>query len=263
MKLFSSGLAALRVALTLIAAALTGCGGSALPRAAKAPAPAPAWATRVPDRCHAGLSGPTLNPGDAIRAAQADALGRAAEALGVRIVSELKDDGAQVAVRTVHSTREQLSRVRIALVQAQVGRHAGDLSERVVHALACEPGVSVEGGAPRLPSWLVDPRAVAAPGRSCAVGLAGPTLDPHEQAPIAERDAARALAATRRVLVEREAIDTDESSFVIVKSDVAVSDTDVEEMASRLEVVGTWDDARGEGPLGLPGVRYAVACAAF
>jgi hypothetical protein len=202
-----------------------------------------------------------MNPGDAIRAAQADALGRFAEAVRVQIVSERVDDGTRSESRTVLSTREVLARVRIAAVEAEPGRHANDLSSRTVHALACDRGGAGAPTNPSVPQWLIDPRRAAAPGVTCAVGLAGPTFDAAEQAPIAERDAARALAATQRVLVERQLVDRNETDITVVKSEASVDDGEVDAVAGRMVVSDRWDDRRGEGPLGLPGVHYVIACA--
>jgi hypothetical protein len=211
--------------------------------------------------CASGFSGPTLNPGDAIRFAQAHALGEFAEAAGVRVASVSVDDGREVRSVATYVSEAVLENVRVVAVETQRTGRADDPTARVTHALACRVGAEHGVRGSNAPAWALDPRTAAGPGELCAVGISGPTLEAEDAKRNAARDAARALAAVRSVLVSRAAVDYDLRSYVILKSDARVTEEAVDAMLAASQSRESWFDAEGRGPLALPGTTFALRCA--
>jgi hypothetical protein len=222
----------------------------------------PAWARAMIPGCAPGFSGPTLNPGDAIRYAQAHALGEFAEAQGVRVASVSLDDGHGVRSVATYVSEATLANVRVVAVETQRTGRADDPTARVTHALACRVGS--EGGArgTNAPAWVIDPRGAARPGELCAVGISGPTLDAKDAPTNAARDASRALASVRSVLVSRAAADYDLEAYVILKSEAHVPEEAIDAMLAASQQRELWLDAEGTGPLALPGATFVLRCTA-
>jgi hypothetical protein len=221
----------------------------------------PAWTRATIAGCAPGYSGPTLNPGDAIRYAQAHALGEFAEAQGVHVSSVSLDDGREVRSVATYVSEATLANVRVVAVETQRTGRADDPTARVTHALACRVGS--EGGArgTNAPEWVLDPRSAARAGELCAVGISGPTLDAKDAPKNAARDAARALASVRSVLVSRAAADYDLRAYVILKSEARVPEEAVDAMLAASQERDQWLDADGTGPLALPGATFVLRCA--
>jgi hypothetical protein len=265
----------MRASLALaFALALAGCRAPA-PRVATAapvaPPPllgagareeSPAWTRTTVPGCAPGFSGPTLNPGDAIRYAQAHALGEFAEAQGVRIASLAIDDGRDVHSVATYVSEAVLSNVRVVAVETQRTGRLDDATARVTHALACRLGSEVGVRGTNAPDWVLDPRAAAGRGELCAVGISGPTLDAKDAPKNAARDAARALASVRSVLVSRAAADLDMRAYVVLKSDARVPDEAIEAMLTASQDRESWFDTDGLGPLALPGTTFVLRCTA-
>ena len=222
----------------------------------------PAWTKRVTAGCGTGYSGPTLNPGDAIRNAQAAALGEFAEAQGVHISSLAFDDGHRVRSVATYVSEAVLANVRVVAIETQRNGRADDATARVTHAIACRLGSEPSIAAQNAPAWVIDPRAAAKRGELCAVGLSGPTLDAADAPAFASRDAARALASVRNVLVSRSAADIDMTSYVILRSDAKVSDDAVDAMVAQSQERERWVDDEGRGPLALPKTTFVLRCTA-
>lgn len=222
----------------------------------------PAWTTRTVSGCATGYSGPTLNPGDAIRHAQAAALGEFAEAQGVRIANVSVDDGREVHSLATYVTEAVLANVRVVAIETQRTGRADDPTARVTHSLACRVGHELAVRGTNAPEWVLDPRSAARAGELCAVGISGPTFDPNEAPIFAGRDAARAIASVRQVLVSRATADVDLRSFVILRSDAAVPEETVTSVLAASEERGRWIDEEGRGPLALPRTTFVLRCAA-
>lgn len=266
----------MRAVLALaLASTLAGCRAPAPPRVAAsepvAPPPllgpgaheeSPSWTRATSAGCAPGFSGPTLNPGDAIRYAQAHALGEFAEAQGVHIASIAIDDGRDVRSVATYVSEAVLANVRVVAVETQRTGRLDDATARVTHALACRLGSEVGMRGTNAPEWVLDPRGAAGRGELCAVGISGPTLDPKDAPKNAARDAARALASVRSVLVSRAAADIDMRAYVILKSDARVSEEAIEAALAASHDRETWFDAEGLGPLALPGTTFVLRCMA-
>ncbi len=222
----------------------------------------PDWTRHTIRGCGTGFSGPTLNPGDAIRNAQAAALGEFAEAQGVRIQSLDFDDGASVHSVATFVSEAVLANVRVLAVETQRTGRSDDATARVTHAIACRIGS--EPSLPRgsSPRWVIDPRSAAGQNELCAVGLSGPTFDKDDAPAFASRDAARALASVRRVLVSHAAADIDMTSYVVLRSDASVPDDAVDAMVAQSQERERWLDDDGLGPLALPKTTFVLRCTA-
>jgi len=201
-----------------------------------------------------------LNPGDAIRFAQAHALGEFAEAQGVHVSSVSLDDGRDVRSVATYVSEATLANVRVVAVETQRTGRADDPTARVTHALACRVGSEGAARGTNAPEWVLDPRGAANAGELCAVGISGPTLDAADAPKNAARDAARALASVRSVLVSRAAADYDLRAYVILKSEAHVPDEAVEAMLGASQDRAQWLDAEGTGPLALPGAMFVLRC---
>jgi hypothetical protein len=222
----------------------------------------PAWTRAVIPGCAPGFSGPTLSPGDAIRNAQAHALGEFAEAQGVHIASVSVDDGRDVHAVATFVSEATIANVRVVAIETQRTGRADDATARVTHALACRLGSERGLTGKNAPAWVLDPRSAARAGELCAVGLSGPTLEPADAPKNAARDAARALASIRSVLVSRASADHDFRTFVVLKSEARVPDEAVDAMLAASTDRETWRDEEGYGPLALPGTTFVLRCTA-
>lgn len=221
----------------------------------------PAWTKTTVNGCVTGFSGPTLNPGDAIRNAQAAALGEFAEAQGVRIANVSIDDGREVHALATYVTEASLANVRVVAVETQRTGRPDDPTARVTHALACRLGSELHLRATNTPPWVLDPRGSARAGELCAVGISGPTFDPNDAVLFAGRDAARAIASVRQVLVSRTTADVDLRAYVILHSNAEVPEDAVAAALAASHERERWVDDDGRGPLALPRTTFVLRCA--
>jgi hypothetical protein len=220
------------------------------------------WAAAPPPGCAVGASGPTLNPRDAIRAARLAAIeALAAEGLAVdvqTISGEGPDGSFEIAAQALSGSLEN---ARIVALWADVESHASLASTpriRRVQALACWPdAVPRDLPAPDYPGWILQSPAEA--GRVCATGIAGPTWKPADQPASALRDARRALAVALESRIEKRIFD-DGRGIARIARRVEPSATARERAAGAEALERAWLDAEGNGPLGLPGVLYGLAC---
>jgi len=211
-----------------------------------------AVATRPPAGCALGTSGPTLDPGHAVRRARRDALRNLAlQTLGVHIRSETRVRGfASVQTTTQHAQGLVADAHMAALWLGET--RVRQRIRREVFALACsrKAGVALDltrqlGPAPR--------------GRTCALGVAGPTLDSEHQRVSALHDARRALAEVleSRVFVE---IHDDGRGAAWIAAELRPT-TAARSRAQRVEAMeAVWLDGDGRGPLRVPGVLYGRIC---
>lgn len=250
----------------------TGCAGST-----RAPAPTPtptakastpAWIAHPPAGCALGGSGPTLDPGDAIRKARLRAFEQlAATTLGVDIDSTLY----------LHARREagdvgwafELTRHRIdglladsrLVAMAVAPRHAADRRPELL-ALACRPGAGPLGDAAdpasSWPAWVLAPPR--APGRVCVTAVGGPTWSPEHRAAAALRDGRETLALALEAHIRRRTLDTGRGPL---RSASATTATErARRRAAQVEgLAASWPDETGQGPLALRGVLYGLVCA--
>jgi hypothetical protein len=222
----------------------------------------PGWTKETVRGCVTGFSGPTLNPGDAIRHAQAAALGEFAEAQGVRVANVTVDDGREVHSLATYVTEAALENVRVVAIETQRTGRADDATARVTHALACRLGSELAVRGTNAPAWVLDPRSAARAGEICAVGISGPTFDANDAPLFAARDAARALATVRQVLVSRTTADIDLRAYVILRSDAAVPEEAVTAALAASQERERWFDDEGRGPLALPRTTFVLRCMA-
>jgi hypothetical protein len=220
----------------------------------------------APPGCALGLSGPTLNPGDALRNARRNALSELA-ATNARTRVELESEllvsaGGQ---RGGEFTRQDISgAVRNAKVVAmwaeQVTHPQTRAVERHVYAMACERDASAAGLVdPTVPAWILNvPNDDA---RVCALGVGGPTRNPYDQPKAALRDARRALAASLES--ELEAILIDTGRRPLIASELQTTDRAQQLADSVTELDAEWADPAGTGPLGLKQTLYGLICVDF
>jgi hypothetical protein len=215
----------------------------------------------APPGCAVGSSGPTRNPGNAIRYARLSAVeALAAEflAVDVQTISGIGADGGafEIAAQALSGT---LANARILALWAEHDRRDGDRRRlRQVFALACWPDASVpdlpDSG---YPDWLIEPpRDVA---RICAAGIAGPTRKKAEQSAAALRDARLALAVALESRIEKRIFD-DGHGVAKIARQIDPSPAALARAAAADELEEEWYDDQGRGPIGLPGVLYGLAC---
>ena len=224
------------------------------------PRPSPDWLDRPPADCAVGGSGPTLDPGDAIRHARISALVNLAEdelEIDVQSITGIGRRGT--FEMTTQSLSGLVSDARVVALFAETSAGADRLGRiRQVYALACRAKADVSGlPDPGYPVWLNDPSA----GRSgtCAIGVAGPTWKPADQPASALSDARLSLGFALGSRIEKRIFDDGRG---VVRSARQVDPTsDAIARAGRAETLEEeWLDTRGGGPLGLPGVLYGLAC---
>lgn len=212
----------------------------------------------TPKDCALGLSGPTVNPGDAVVYARADALQNLA--LGDATVKldsiQTIEEGAELRYRSVlkQHAHGRLEGARIVRVWADREGRGRAGTRDVVYALACRPEAAA-----RFAPWPGYEALVAVDaGRACAWGFAGPTLlsNQNERAlDDAKRRLAEVLAAdVESILVDFDLTDVQGWSHVAAPADVqARVNADAVAEGDKLDTDGT-------GPLGLKGVAYVLAC---
>ena len=129
---------------------------------------------------------------------------------------------------------------------------------RQVYALACFPDADLAGlPDPAYPRWLVE--APSGDGRVCATGIAGPTWKAEDQARSALGDARLALAIALESRIEKRVFD-DGRGVARMAREVEASRSALRRAAGAESLEQEWLDVGGEGPLGLRGVLYGLAC---
>lgn len=207
----------------------------------------PSWLDHTPRDCAIGMSGPTLNPGDGLRYAQENARHNLAGAtLGVKIERVILDSTEDLPMeQSSQEIRGRLNNIGIRAMWARAKDSRTSSTTREVYALACEPGVLLAGEQEEIPH--------------CALGIAGPTLDPDDQQASALEDAVMALAARLETRIHTR-IEDDGQSVVTFYRHSQVSDALVERARSGARKRQHWLDAKGAGPLVIKGVMYLLAC---
>jgi len=221
----------------------------------------PAWLVAPPPRCASGFSGPTLDPGDAIRHSRRNALENLAGPwLGVAIDSELRLDGSGVvAERTTQAVYGVLAGSRIVAMGASRDAGGGPRgAPREVYALACSADADTPSVRhPDFPEWLLNIHAE--PNRICVPAVGGPTRDPRDQRTAALRDGRQALAEAMESLIDRQTLD-DGRGLAEIRSESG-STTRARALIEGVdELDQAWHDPDGRGPLAIGGVLYALVC---
>jgi hypothetical protein len=224
------------------------------------PRPTPGWVASPPTGCALGSSGPTLNPRNAIRYARAaaiEALAAGSLEVDVHTISGSGRRGAfEISAQSMSGT---LADARVPAIWADTRPGArGRGAIRQVHALACWPDADLSSlPAPDHPRWLVEPPE--GPDRVCAVGIAGPTWRPEDQAERALEDGRLALAIALESRIEKRVFD-DGRGVARIAREIDPSPAALARAARVDTLEERWLDASAEGPLGLPGVLYGLAC---
>jgi hypothetical protein len=231
----------------------------------EADAPPPSWLQTAPQGCAIGFSGPTLNPGDAIRYARQAALRQLASTgrdARVHVQSELYVTGSE-RQRGAEFTRQDIEGSvrdsRIVAIWAERTRDPRSMTRvRHVYAMACREGSEPPDlGDPPYPQWLLN--APERSGEICAIGAGGPTYDPRDQEPATLSDARRAMAAALDSRLHQIIIDTGERN-PRVASELVTTEAALARAKTAGELDEAWSDPDGTGPLGLKGVLYGLIC---
>jgi hypothetical protein len=219
------------------------------------------WVDRPPDGCATGTSGPTLDPGNAIRYAREAALRNlATSTLGVEVQSELRFAGGELREVTTQRTAGILANARIVAMWSELDLHEDVARIERVHALACLGGAAPDGlPAPPYPDWVL--RVPDRDDRLCALGVSGPTRDPRNQEPTALDDGQRALAAALESQIYTRTVD-DGRHMAHIATWMETSAESLAHARRATELSEQWRDDAGDGPLGLPGVLYGLVCVA-
>ena len=226
----------------------------------EAPRAGVAWVDAPPRRCAVGASGPTLNPRNAIRYARVSAIDAlAAGSLSVDVQSITGSGSRGDFEMTAQSLSGVLADARIAALYAETNPGAEGRSRlRQVFALACFPDADLRDlPAVPYPRWLIE--APSGGGRVCATGISGPTWKAEDQAPSALRDAQLALAIALESRIEKRVFD-DGRGVARMAREIDPSPNALRRAAGAESLEESWLDEDGEGPLGLPGVLYGLAC---
>jgi hypothetical protein len=260
--------------LTLFAA----CGSVPPPRVAAAPVQpvavaarsGPKWLSEVPVGCALGDSGPTLAPTAALtearRRARARLVARTA-AISTKSVEVTTGRGQRADEHQQVILEEAEGWVRNSVIVALWYDDAGNGPEGqagCAYAVACprfDPRAPASTAlrslmaARRGPEWLY--ALPAGEGRLCAVGVSGPTLQPADAL-------INAKAAATAELAEAIAVHARTSTGIfdddIVYGAVTQACDDCGSRAAGAQVVGSWVDERGEGPLPFAGTSYIFSC---
>jgi hypothetical protein len=264
------GTASLARILTLVAGtalalagAVSGCGTPTKPP--EASDPSGSWLSQAPEGCAIGFSGPTMNPGNAIRNARRSALQSLVSGSvtsSIHIDSTLLTSGAR---RNREYTRQDIEgsvwESRIVKMWAEVTADPPSSTRvRHVYALACEKGASPPGVTePDYPDWVMN--LPQRPGKTCALAVGGPTWDPSHQATAALEDGQRALAEALESHL-RQVIEDDGQRNPRVMSEMKTAEWAVSKAASVDALDAEWLDEDGIGPLGLRKVLYGTVCVA-
>lgn len=229
-----------------------------------APPPAPvtsfAWVEHPPRGCVVGFSGPTLDPGRAIRRARVNALeALAAGRLGVVVDSELRISSGGVSEVTTQEISGVLANSRIVAMgsgRVTIGDDRG--GRREVYALACPSGTKTPGiPRPGFPDWILN--IPSEPDRICVSGVGGPTRNPNDQGAAALRDAHDALAHAVETRVRRMSLD-DGKGLARVASETDSTER-ARDLVARVDSLDAeWLDVEGRGPVAIAGVLYGLAC---
>lgn len=231
------------------------------------------WLLRQPEGCALGQSGPTLKPTDAFREAR-----RRARAALVMAVEKVHQKSAAVA--TQGTGRDSHHEVILEQSEGWVRRStivALWYDERgtgpsgaagTAYAAAClgeasppstRDWMAVMEARRAAPAWVYG--VAAASGELCAVGVAGPTMEPKD-APVNAEDSAReelAEALAARVKLAVGIFQTDDVIETVSGAVSEVSDAE-RERARQARIAARWTDERGVGPIPYPGTAYARAC---
>lgn len=241
------------------ASAVLACAGAVPEPEAADP---PGWLQTAPEGCAVGFSGPTLNPGDAIRYARQAALRQLAAVdadTRIRVESELlvgSERGGEFTRQDLEGTVRN-SRI-VAMWAERTSDPTSQTKVRHVYAMACSPDATASGTlAPPFPDWLLN--LPDRPGQICAIGVGGPTWDPRDQEPAALRDAQKALAEAIESRLHQVIIDTGARN-PRVASQLDTPETAVARAAAARELDERWSDDDGSGPLRLEGVLYGLVC---
>lgn len=241
------------------------------------------WVHSPPEGCVVGVSGPTLNPRNAIRNARFSAIERlAADSLSVDVQSMTGVGPYGSFEVSAQALSGSLANARIVSIwsetEPEAAREPTVRRLKWVYALACWPS-AVARGTPRLtyPDWLIDPVLAAeseemgqgeraktsirgmSRNRICAVGIAGPTWKRADQAASALRDARRALAVAFESRIEKRIFDDGHGTARILR-EVEPSSAALARADEATALIQGWYDERGDGPIGLAGVLYGLVC---
>jgi hypothetical protein len=207
-----------------------------------------------------GFSGPTLDPGRAIRRARVNALeALAAGRLGVVVDSELRISSGGVSEVTTQEISGVLANSRIVAMgsgRVTIGDDRG--GRREVYALACPSGTKTPGiPRPGFPDWILN--IPSEPDRICVSGVGGPTRNPNDQGAAALRDAHDALAHAVETRVRRMSLD-DGKGLARVASETDSTER-ARDLVARVDSLDAeWLDVEGRGPVAIAGVLYGLAC---
>jgi hypothetical protein len=255
----SLGTALASVSAVLVCAGLVSC------KTDEAGPPSAGWLQLAPDGCAIGFSGPTLDPGDAIRYSRRDALRQLASTdkqTRIHIESELYVTGSGQQ-RGGEFTRQDIEgsvrEARIVALWAERTHDPRSMTKvRHVYGMACHEGAEPPDlDAPVFPSWLLN--VPEQEGRICAIGVGGPTYDPRDQEPRTIEDGRNALAEALDSRLHQIIIDTG------VRNPRVASELETTEAArarakAAQELDRQWSDVEGNGPLSLKGVLYGLVC---
>jgi hypothetical protein len=244
-----------------LTSALCACG--APPPLQDSKPPVASWTKSAPEGCAIGFSGPTLDPGDALRYARLSALtelvsGHASTT--VHVESELLSSagGQRGGEFTLQEIAGTLRDAKIVAMWAESSEDEHTQTyERHVYALACARGAAAGGLTdPTLPAWILN---LPDDGfRACALGVGGPTRDPRDQPDAALRDARRALASTLESELEARIIDTGRRP--LIASELQATERALARAEAVTALDDEWLDAAGSGPLGLKATLYGLIC---
>jgi len=205
------------------------------------------------------MSGPTLNPGSAIRSAQLQAREALADrTLEGRVLSTVKDSGNNVEISTELDLSGVLNDSVVVKMWTEWGGSSRHSTDREIFAMACprNSGRKPDAGC-GVPLWVL---GLPAGGREvCALGVAGPVMRFTDQEVIAADDGAMALAEAIQLDVDLHVRDTHEGLADVISRSKA-SDALVEQCRQKLKVKERWADKTGKGPLNLEGTLFVLVC---
>jgi hypothetical protein len=219
----------------------------------------------APPGCAIGFSGPTLDPGDAIRRARRNALEQLAASdlrTTTRLHSELFVDGSGDGHGGEFSYQDitgSVTKSPIVAIWAELSKDPRSTTNvRHVYAMSCRRGVEPAGmSKPGVPAWVLN--VPEDDSRTCALGVGGPTRNPRDQAPAALRDGRRALGAALESRLHQIIIDTGRTN-PRVASQLETTSWALSRVASAENLDREWRDDSGSGPLGLKQVLYGLVC---
>jgi|GEM_PF-4273606 len=217
----------------------------------------PHWSKNPPAGCAIGISGPTLNPGDALRYAKRNArINLVTSVSDVHIQSVTYDDGDMILEKTSQQMDSMLKDSVIVGLESISNNGSGYGAE--VHAMACfnEHSTQIRKNS-SVPDWVFNASDVY--GDLCVVAVAGPTMFAKDQKPAAEKDGARALAESLEMRIV-EKLEDDGKGVVELYSKANVSPELIEHCAGKMKVKQEWKDEEGSGPVKIKDVLYLLVC---